>query len=156
MILPTHLTKYRRSLSMLTAVCVLSIGWTGCLQNYARFSRDAEISDAFRSGSVAPELSYFFAGREDMPYAILGIEPGYRNSSPLWIAFEPRPETLRKMSANIYGKDRYDPYGYHILAPDGTVVGIWFSSLHFPSVRVDQQNRTVDVLYRSPEVYREY
>lgn len=146
----------RRPLFMLTAAVLLSVGLLGCLQNYARFNRDARVNDAFRRGSVPPALKYYYAGREDMPYAILGIEPGYRNSSPLWIAFEPQPEHLIKMSSNIYGKNRYDPYGYNITAPDGTIVGIWFSSLHFPSVKVDQQNRTLDVRYRSPEAYREY
>jgi hypothetical protein len=40
------------------------------------------------------------------------------------------------------------------LDPDGAIVGIWFSSLHFPSINVDQQNRTVKVLYKNPESYR--
>jgi hypothetical protein len=134
----------------------LAVGLSGCLQNYGRFSRDAQVGQAFRSGSVPPELNYFYAGRENMPYAIMGIAPNYTNPSSLWIAFEPQPEQLKKMSANIYGKDQYDPYGFNILDPNGKFVGIWFSSLHFPSVKIDQENRTVKVLYKNPESYREY
>ena len=140
----------------LFAGAVLAIALSGCLQNYGRFSRDAQVSQAFRSGSVPPELNYFYAGRETMPYAIMGIDPRYTNPSSLWIAFEPQPEQLQKMSANIYGRDQYDPYGFNILDPNGKFVGIWFSCLHFPSVKIDQQNRTVKVLYKNPESYREY
>jgi hypothetical protein len=141
---------------MLFVGVALAVGISGCLQNYGQFSRDSQVSEAFRSGLVPPELNYFYAGRETMPYAIMGIDPGYAISSSLWTAFEPQPEQLRKMSSNIYGKQQYDPYGFNILAPDGAFVGIWFSSLHFPSVKVDEQNRTVAVQYKNPESYRSY
>ncbi len=149
--------KNRRGLCfVLLVVPALAVGLSGCLQNYGRFSRDAQVNLAFQSGSVPSELNYYYAGRQSMPYAIMGIKPGYVVPSSLWIAFEPEPEQLKKMITNIYGKDRYDPYGFNVLDPDGAVIGIWFSSLHFPSVKIDQQNRTVEVRYKNPETYREY
>jgi len=153
---PIYFSKRRGLFLMLLAGVVLAVGLNGCLQNYGRFSRDAQISNAFRSGSVPAELNYFYAGRETMPYAIMGIDPGYAIPSSFWITFEPQPERLQKMSSNIYGKDQYDPYGFNILDPDGAIIGIWFSSLHFPSVKVDQQNRTIEVRYNNPEGYRQY
>ena len=135
---------------------LLTIGLSGCFQSYGRFSRDAQVNRAFRSGSVPPELNYFYAGRENMPFAIMGIDPDYTNPSTLWISFEPEPEQLRKMSSNIYGKNQYNPYGFTILAPGGAIVGIWFSSLHFPSVKVDPQKRTVEVHYKNPERFQEH
>ena len=153
---PSYFSKRLGLCFMLFAGAALAVGLSGCLQNYVRFSQDAQVSHAFRSGAVQPELNYFYAGRETMPYAIMGIDPGYAIPSPLWIAFEPQPEQLRKMSSNIYGKHRYDPYGFNILNPDGAIVGIWFSSLHFPSIKVDEQNRTVEVRYKNPESYRDY
>ena len=153
---PTYFSKRRLLCFMLFAGAALAVCLSGCLQRYGRFNRDAQVSHAFRSGSVPPELNYYYAGRDTMPYAIMGIDPGFVISSSLWIAFEPKPEQLQKMSANIYGKDQYDPYGFNILDPDGAIVGIWFSSLHFPSVKVDQQSRTVEVRYKNPESYRDY
>mgnify|MGYP001549647492 CR=1 FL=1 len=153
---PSYLLKYRDLCFFLFAGAALAVGLSGCLQSYGRFSRDAQVSQAFRSGAVPPTLNYFYAGRETMPYAIMGIAPGYTIPSPLWIAFAPEPEQLRAMSSNIYGKYRYDPHGFNILDADGAIVGIWFSSLHFPSVKVDQQNRTVEVQYKNPESYRHY
>ena len=156
MIGSSYFPKRRRRCVMLLAGVALVVGLSGCLQNYGRFNRDAQVSQAFRSGEVPPELNYYYAGRDTMPYAIMGIDPGYTIPTSLWIAFEPQPEQLRKMSANIYGKQRYDPYGFNMLAPDGAIVGIWFSSLHFPIVSIDQQNRTLEVRYKNPESYREY
>lgn len=153
---PFFFSKHLGRCLMLFTGVALVVSISGCSQNYGRFSRDDQVHQAFQSGSVPPELNYYYAGRNTMPYAIMGIDPGYGIQSSLWIAFEPQPEQLRKMSANIYGMHRYDPYGFNILDPTGEIVGIWFSSLHFPSVKVDEQNRTVEVRYKNPESYREY
>jgi hypothetical protein len=148
--------RTRFSLSLLNSM-ILMIYLAGCLQSVSGgFSRDDQVSTAFRTGTVPTELTYFFTGRDTMPYAIMGVDPSYTVPSTYWIPFEPTPEQLRSMSSNIYGKDRYDPYGFSILAPDGAPIGIWFSNLRFPNVRVDQENRTIDVLYRNPELYDGY
>ena len=152
----SYFSKRHGRYFMLFAGAALALGISGCIQNYGKFSRDSQVSQAFRNGLVQPELNYFYAGRETMPYAIMGIDTGYAISSSLWTAFEPQPEQLRKMSSNIYGKQQYDPYGFNILDPDGAIIGIWFSSLHFPSVKIDEENRTVHVQYKNPESYRNH
>jgi hypothetical protein len=124
--------------------------------NSGGFSKDNQVSHAFRTGNVPAELHYFYTGRESMPYAIMGIDRSYTVPSKYWIAFEPKPEKLRNMSSNIYGCDRYNAYGFNILSPDGAPIGIWFSNLRFANVKVDQVNRTVDVLYRNPESYDDF
>lgn len=152
---PPFFSNKRRLQFALIAGFFLAISLYGCLQNYGRFTRDAQVNDAFISGIVPPDLNYYYAGRDNMPYAIMGIDPNYKNTSKLWIAFEPLPEQLRKMTSNIYGKSHADPYGFNIMSPDGNIVGIWFSGLHFPSVKVDQQKKTIEVLYKNPEIYRD-
>jgi hypothetical protein len=86
-----------------------------------------------------------------MPYAIIGIDRSYTVPSRYWVPFDPEPEMLRKMSGNIYGKLSSDPAGYHIMDPDGKIIGVWFSNVFNYSVSVDQQNRTVEVLFPNPE-----
>ena len=98
----SYFSKYRGLCFKLLAVAALIVGLSGCLENDGRFSRDAQVSHAFRSGSVTQELNYFYAGKDTMPYAIMGIDPGYMIPSSFWIAFEPQPEQMRKMSSNIY------------------------------------------------------
>ena len=70
---PAYYLKHRGLCFMLFAGAALAVGLIGCFQNYGRFSRNAQIHHAFQSGSVPPELNYYYAGRETMPYAIMGI-----------------------------------------------------------------------------------
>ncbi len=138
------------------ALIVLMLMLVGCTTNYGRFAKSAEVDLAFRQGDRQPDYRYFYAGRDTMPYAIIGIDRTYTVPSRYWIPFEPEPDTLKKMTGNMYWKNRYNPYGSQILAPDGTIIGVWFSSVYLPSVKVDQQKRTVDVLFKNPENDRDF
>lgn len=143
----------RVNVVIVTTVAVIAIGMmvAGCAGNYGHFSLDTEVGQAFRSGSVQSEYRYYYAGRDNMPYAIIGIDRSYSVPSRYWIPFEPDREKLRDMSGNMYGKQRYQPYGSHILGPDGNPVGVWYSSVRIRSVTVDPENRTVEVLFKNPE-----
>ena len=123
----------------------------GCTKNYGHFTKNAEVDLAFRQGDHRPDYQYFYAGRDNMPYAIIGINRNYSVPSRYWVPFDPESETLRKMSGNMYGKLSSNPAGYQILDPDGKIIGVWFSSVINYSVSVDQQNRTVEVLFPNPE-----
>jgi hypothetical protein len=151
------LKRLQPSRWLLIGLAMLTV-LTGCMQqaNYGGFSRDDQVSHAFQSGAVPAELKYYYTGRDTMPYAIMGIDPEYTVPSKYWIAFKPEPEKLKNMSSNIYGHNRDNPYGFNILAPDGTPVGIWFSNLRFSNVRIDQENRTLEVLYKNPENRRDF
>jgi len=81
----------------------------------------------------------------------MGINRRYQVPSRYWIPFEPTPEQLKKMSGNIYGKQHYDPYGAYIRDTEGNLIGIWYSNVRFKSVKVDQENMTVEVLFPNPE-----
>lgn len=132
-------------------IAVLMVMVAGCTKNYGRFAKSSEVDLAFRHGDYQPDYQYFYAGRNTRPYVIIGIDRGYTVPSRYWIPFEPELEQLRKMAGNIYGNYRYYPTGYYILDPDGNIIGVWFSSVNEYSVSVDQQNRTVELLYRNPE-----
>ena len=139
------------------AVALFILMVTGCMAHSGgRFTMDAEVDRAFRTGRAQPGYHYYHAGRDTMPYAIIGIDNRYTVPSKYWLPFEPEPEKLKKMSGNMYWKDRYNAYGSQILAPDGTIVGVWFSCVKFPRVKVDQQARTVEVLFQNPESTRDF
>jgi hypothetical protein len=132
-------------------IAVLMLMVAGCTKNYGRFAKSAEVDIAFRQGDQQSEYQYFYSGRDTMPYAIIGIDRGYSVPSQYWVPFEPESEQFRKMTGNMSGKLRYAPAGYHILDPDGNIIGVWFSSVDHKSVSVDQQNRTVELLFQKPE-----
>ena len=135
----------------LIIIAVLMLMVAGCTKNYGRFAKSAEVDLAFRQGDHQSDYQYFYAGRDNMPYAIVGIDRGYTVPSRYWIPFEPESKPLGKMAGNMSGKLRYDPAGFHILDPDGNIIGVWFSSVNHFSVSVDQQNRTVELLFQKPE-----
>ncbi|BBO76412.1 hypothetical protein DSCW_38290 [Desulfosarcina widdelii] len=141
----------RRWLSGTIVLAALLLMLTACGSHYGNFSLSGEVTHAFETGTVQPDLDYYYAGRDTMPYAIMGIDRRYQVPSRYWIPFDPQPEQLKKMSGNIYGKDRYDPYGAHIRDTEGKIIGIWYSNVRFKSVSVDQQNMTVEVLFPNPE-----
>jgi hypothetical protein len=149
--IPSFGLHYRRWLSGTIVLAALLLMIAGCGKHYGNFTLSTEVMHAFENGTIEPDLNYYYAGRDTMPYAVMGIDRRYQVPSRLWIAFEPQPGQLKKMSGNIYAKDRYNPYGAHIRDAEGTVVGIWYSNLRFRSVSVDRQNMTVEVLFPNPE-----
>lgn len=141
----------RQRLFGLGFLAALLLTVAACGSHYGNFSLSTEVTHAFETGTVESDLDYYYAGRDTMPYAIMGIDPRYQVPSRYWISFDPEPERLKKMSDNIYGKHRYDPYGAHIRDTEGTIIGIWYSNVRFHTVSVDPQNMTVEVLFPNPE-----
>lgn len=124
----------------------------GCTKNYGSFSLDDQVRQDFRSGTVRPDLDYYYAGRDTMPYAIIGLDPSYSVPEKHWIPFAPQAEQLRNMSGNIYGKDQYNSYGARIMDPAGKVIGIWYSNVADHTVKMDPDKRTVHLLFKNPEL----
>ena len=135
---------------LVTATLVGMVAF-GCAGNRGGLTLDAQVTRDFQTGAIQSDYQYYYQGRDDMPYAIMGIDRRYSVPSRYWIPFEPQPEQLKNMSGNVYGKLVYDPYGALIRATDGAVVGVWYSNLRFHSVTVDQEAKTVQVLFPNPE-----
>lgn len=133
------------------ALVALMLLLTGCMKNYGRFHLDRQVDRDFRTGTVRPDFQYYYAGRDTMPYAIIGIDRSYTVPSRYWIPIAPEPAQFKKMSGNMYNEVWDDPYGARILDPDGKVIGVWYSTVFNRSVKVDQNSRTVDVLFKNPE-----
>ena len=144
-----HMIRKQHSFMVILMALLLVTG--ACAQNYGRFTIDPQVANDFRTGAVQPELRYYYQGRDTMPYAIIGIDRSYQVPSKYWIAFDPDPEQLKKMSGNIFQEIRDTPYGARIMDEDGTVIGVWYSNVVLRSVNVDQQNRTVQILFPNPE-----
>jgi hypothetical protein len=133
------------------SVFVLAL-FSGCsMQSYGRFALDSKVGQDFRKGVIQPKYQYYYAGRNNVPYAIIGIDAAYTVPSRYWIPFKPQPGQLERMSANIFDEVDYTPYGAHILAPDGSIIGVWYSNVLIRSVSVDQKHHTVQVLFKNPE-----
>ena len=141
----------RASRASIAVLVILLPMLTACMNQYGRFALDPQVGKAFQTGLIQPELQYYYSGRDTMPYAIIGIDRGYRVPSRYWVPFDPQPEQLKKMSGNVYRGLRDNPYGAIILDPAGSVIGVWYANLYSRSVKVDPQKRTVQILFVNPE-----
>ncbi len=142
--------RYRR----VAIAGIIAVVAAGCMANYGRLSMDGQVGKDFRKGVMQADYDYFYAGRDTMPYAIVGIDARFAVSSPYWIPLGSDSEKIAKMSGNIFGENHCNPYGAHILASDGTVVGVWYSNLRDYSIIVNKNDRTVVILFDNPEKNR--
>jgi len=143
----SYISKHSKPYFALFAGAVMLIVLVGCTQDYGRFSRDADLDQAFNKGEILPELNYYYSGIESKPSAIIGVDPAYLVPSRFWIAFEPQPEQLKKMRKRVYSRPGYAYFGWYMLDQDGTAIGVWFYGPHTRSFKVDQQKRIVQPMY---------
>ena len=58
-------------------IAVLLLAVVGCAANYGSFTLDAGVTHDFEAGVIRPDYQYYYAGRENMPYAIIAIDRRY-------------------------------------------------------------------------------
>lgn len=138
----------RKNLSLTSPVVILFITVTivfgGCAENYGRLQRNEEVNKIFKSYQILPDHNYYYVGPEGRPDAIMGIESVYTLETTQWTQFDPSDKTLKKGvdSINFHHSTsvRYYPYGFNILDPAGTRVGIWYSIWDWTTV-IMEDNR---------------
>lgn len=134
--------RLRRTATLFIGLVAVTV-FTGCTQTYGRFIRDDQVDQAFKTGAFPQGLDYYYSGRSTKPYAIIGVGRNYNVPSGIWVAVE--PGKLKKMSENMQGAD-----GFNMLDHYGNVVGVWYSKLNNRSVKVDQQNHSIEVMFQNP------
>ena len=76
--------KYGRLLKFCAAfgVLVASTMLSGCFENYGRLKHNHEVTRAFQTYQVEPDYKYYYYGRTNMPYAIVGLTPPLSHAIP--------------------------------------------------------------------------
>ncbi|MBT8366672.1 MAG: hypothetical protein KJP23_18430 [Deltaproteobacteria bacterium] len=140
----------RRLFRYSSAVIVLLIASliSGCFENYGRLKHNNDITRAFQTYQVEPEYKYYYYGRTNMPYAIIGIDRAYHMRSRIWREVEQDTKKFQNMVFWIWEDIRYAyqrnfTQGAYILDPEGNKVGIWYSGLWSAAIRFDENNRIV-------------
>ena len=132
-------------IGVITACLLLLTTLTGCFSNYGRVKRNTEITQAFEANQVPPNYKYYYYGRTNMPYVIIGVDPDYNLQSRMWREVEPDTEQFKEMTywvwSDTYNNPNY-PRGANIVDPAGKKIGIWYSSAHWAAVKMkdDQGN----------------
>ena len=131
----------------LIAISILiMLAASGCLQNYGRLNRSAEIKQAFESNQVPSEYEYFFFGNSKWPYAVMGLDSDYKLHSRIWRTVEPDTSEFRHMTRFVWADYKFYPYGANILDPEGQKIGIIYTSSWMAAVKIDKDTKTVEVM----------
>ena len=127
------------------ATLIVSALISGCFENYGRLRHNNEVTRAFQEYQVEPDYKYYYYGRTNMPYAIVGIDRDYHMRSRVWREVDHDTEEFKKM---IYWTwdDNFSPFylsGAYITDPGGKKVGVWYSGIWHAAVRFEENNRIV-------------
>jgi len=119
---------------------------TGCFENYGRLKRSSEIQMAFASNQVPADYNYYFYGRRNQPYALMGLDASFTLRSRMWLPVELDTADFKNMTRFIWADLGYYPYGANILDPEGQKIGIIHTSSIHVAVKFDQETKTVEVM----------
>jgi hypothetical protein len=125
-------------LLLLIAIAFVLGGCAAATQNknLGSMKESNEITQKYRSLTIDPAYHYYYSGVELNPDVVMGIEKSYTVESKFWhqidlskdrleywVTWGDRQSMDEGFSRRYLGKYR----GAYILAPDGTVVGDWYS-----------------------------
>ena len=140
---------FEGKMTVLLAVLALFSGLAGC-DNYGKLQRDRALTQAFQNNQVDPGFTYYYLGRDNMPYAIAGIDPRYTLKSEFWQPVEPQTEQFEKMIYWIWTDHNYEPHGAYVVGPGGEKIGIFYSSIDRVVINIDNTNKTVSLIPDTP------
>ena len=140
-------TENRRTAGVMAfavlGVIVLAGLLAGCGGGYGRLNRDSAVTAAFSDGRFSSDYSFYYIGRETMPYAIVGIREGYTFAAKFWKPIDPDTEPFRKMVLHPYGFRESQPYGAHLLDANNNRVGIIYTAYDLIHLRVTDEKEVL-------------
>ena len=145
--LPKGIFSITRLLAISAIVIIVILG---CLQNYGRLQRSAEVQQMFSTGQLPSEYNYHFFGVRSHPEAVMGLKPEWTLRSRLWRNVELSSEEFSYMTKWVWEDLGYYKYGANIMDPEFEKIGIIYTSSWMVTVKVDKDTKTVQVM---PKVY---
>jgi hypothetical protein len=150
---PVNLSRFNEMAWRFAAGTILTttlILLAGCsTANYGNLKRSREVTLAFRSGQVFPDYRYYYRGWGSRPYAIVGIHRNYDLGPSSWKEIDLTATKLNEWIRRMELRYGYLPRGFLILDPTGKPVGVWYSSIEWAVVKMEEDNRKIVL---SPQV----
>jgi hypothetical protein len=125
-----------------TAVIFLLIGiLSACAGNYGKFMRDRTLEQAFQEKRPPENYHYYANGRENIPDAIIGIDPAFTLMSKFWRKLDFESGQVAELAGKLFPYRLDPPTAYTMLTPDGRVIGVYYSALNWPTVKIGDDNQ---------------
>ena len=116
----------------------------GCMESYGSIRPNPDVEKIFYDKKQLPDFNYYYNGRSNLPYAVIGIHKDYNFNDRVWIKLEDNSDIYDKIGHILHSpKSRYNKIGSDILDPSGNIVGVWFSYFRrtvikiYPDMRID-------------------
>jgi hypothetical protein len=130
---------FRQWLTLTLASLIFFVA--GCAANYGRIQPDKSVTSMFAEGNLPANHKYYFNGRENSPWAVIGIDPSYQLLSKFWTEVPAGSDVLAQRIKNVWsepsGNMNHPPEGGRIVSDDGKQVGIWYSGYAFTNVKME-------------------
>lgn len=138
----TRSTKYSdRTWKWSIVVAGVVLTATACMGSYGIVNRNADLPARFVAGQVPADYKYYFNGRENSPYAIIGIRPEYEFVARFWTPIEPNTEAFKKMARGAWTTTIYDkPVAGVMVSPEGKEIGLWYSYYPWATIEMKGAN----------------
>lgn len=136
-------------LIMLLGVLVLA----GCATaNTGGVRHSSDVKQAFETYHVKPDYRYYFYNQENNPFAVVGLQKDYFIEDPSWRPLDANSDKFKKVIDLVkdFPEGFTQAYGSYILDSQGGPVGMWYSTLAPPGIRVDPETRRVSINAAKP------
>jgi hypothetical protein len=127
-----------------TIVLFSVFSMAGCMESYGSLRPNPDVEKTFYDKKQLPDFNYYYNGRSNLPYAVIGIHKDYNFNDRVWIRIEDHSDVYDKIGHILHSpKSGYNKIGSDILDPSGNVVGVWFSYFRrtvvkiYPDMRID-------------------
>ena len=87
----------------------------GCAGNYGRIQPEKSVTSMFTEGNLPADHKYYFNGRENLPWAVIGIDPSYELLSKFWTELPAGSDVLAERIKNVWS----EPSGNMNHPPEG-------------------------------------
>jgi hypothetical protein len=139
------LMKSQSLKAAITAVVLLAIPGLS-LASTQSFQISKAITQEFDTHHIVTGYHYYALMDDGGPYAIVGLEKGYRITGPGWKSVNPKSERFSALVKDLEESpvEGSSTYGAYILDTQNRKIGTWYSSM-MAGEFVNQQTKTVSI-----------
>ncbi len=124
----------------LFTILFFQVAFAGNPGEFAVILEDPAVKNIFKLKQLPSEYNYYYTGRSNLPYAVIGIDPKYTFNSKHWNKIESADQIIKKIDHLMPIENLRVIYG-RILDRDNNQIGLWFSEYYHTIIIFGTNNR---------------